>query len=115
MKNSKKILFIGVFILMFFSLAGCSSSAGINEPITKDTFFVIKWFGWLYNFLAIDNKFGWGIIFGTIIIRTCAWPVYAKSNDMTLKMQLMQPDMNRIQLKYATRKDPESQKKCKWK
>ena len=72
---------------------------------------MIRLFGWLYDALAINNKFGWGIVLGTLIIRTCAWPVYSKSNDMTLKMSVMQPEMERIQLKYATRKDPESQQK----
>lgn len=110
MKKNKKIALVLVFAFLIVGLAGCSSG-NVTEPITKDTFFVIKWFGWLYNFLAIDNKFGWGIIFATIIIRTCAWPVYAKSNDMTVKMQLMQPEMNKINLKYATRKDPDSQQK----
>ena len=111
MKKIKKALLLSLSLVLFFVLTGCSSSKGIDQPITKDTFFVIKWFGWLYKFLAINNKFGWGIIFGTLIIRTCAWPVYSKSNDMTLKMSVMQPEMDRINLKYATRKDPESQQK----
>ena len=45
------------------------------------------------------------------MIRTVAWPVYAKTNDMSLKMTLAQPEMTRIQAKYANRKDPVSQQK----
>ena len=111
MKKIKKILIAWLSLVLVFALSGCSSSKGIDQPITKDAFIVIRLFGWLYDALAINNKFGWGIVFGTLIIRTLAWPVYSKSNDMTLKMSIMQPEMERIQLKYATRKDPESQQK----
>ena len=111
MKKTRKILLVCLSFVLFFALTGCSSSKGIDQPITKDTFIVIRLFGKLYELLAINNKFGWGIVFGTLIIRTCAWPVYSKSNDMTLKMSIMQPEMDRINLKYATRKDPESQQK----
>ncbi len=55
------------------------------------------------------NSFAVGIIITTIIVRTLAWPIYAKSNDMTMRMSLAQPDLQRIQQKYATRKDPQSQ------
>ena len=57
----------------------------------------------------LGNNFALGILFTTIIVRTLAWPIYAKSNDMSLKMKVAQPDMQRVQQKYATRKDPQSQ------
>ncbi len=49
-----------------------------------------------------------GLLITTILVRTIAWPIYAKTNDMTLKMQLMQPELNKIQEKYATRQDAQS-------
>ena len=55
------------------------------------------------------NSYFWGIFFTTIIVRTCAWPIYSKQNGMSMKMQLMQPDINRIQRKYQGRQDPRSQ------
>jgi YidC/Oxa1 family membrane protein insertase len=55
------------------------------------------------------NNFALGILFTTIVVRTLAWPIYAKSNDLSIKMNLAQPDMQRVQAKYATRKDPQSQ------
>lgn len=58
---------------------------------------------------ALGNSFFWGIFFTTIIVRTLAWPIYSKQNGMSLKMQLMQPEMQRIQKKYGARKDPQSQ------
>lgn len=51
-----------------------------------------------------------GLLITTLIIRTIGWPIYAKSNDMTLKMKLMEPEQAKIQEKYARRKDEESQR-----
>ena len=55
------------------------------------------------------GSFVFGLFFTTIIVRTLAWPIYAKTNDMSLKMTVAQPELNRIQAKYANRKDPQSQ------
>ena len=49
-----------------------------------------------------------GLLIVTILVRTIAWPIYAKTNDMSLKMQLMQPELNAIQEKYARRQDERS-------
>ncbi len=57
----------------------------------------------------MGNNFALGILFTTIIIRTAAWPIYAKTNDMSLKMSLAQPEINKLQNKYALKKDPQSQ------
>src|SRR5690554_4522493 len=57
------------------------------------------------------NSFAFGILMATIIIRTLAWPIYARSNDLSLRMAVAQPDLNRIQQKYATRQDPVSKQK----
>lgn len=91
-------------------------TAGGEKPIsTKDASF----FDWILvipvafvmNFFSglMGNSFALGIFFTTIIVRTLAWPIYAKSNDMSIKMNVAQPDMQRVQAKYATRKDPQSQ------
>lgn len=66
--------------------------------------FLTQLFGGLFG-----NSFALGILFTTLIVRTLAWPIYAKSNDLSLKMNLAQPEMQRVQGKYATRKDPQSQ------
>jgi YidC/Oxa1 family membrane protein insertase len=64
---------------------------------------------------AISKLFGGYYIFGlvitTILLRTIGWPIYSKSNDMTLKMNLMQPELQAIQEKYAGKNDPESQRR----
>lgn len=51
-----------------------------------------------------------GLVIGTLIVRTIGWPIYAKTNDMSLKMKLMEPEQAKIQKKYERRKDPESQR-----
>lgn len=51
-----------------------------------------------------------GLLLTTLIVRTLGWPIYAKTNDMSLKMSLMQPELQKIQEKYAGRNDPDSQR-----
>ncbi|MDY0294870.1 MAG: YidC/Oxa1 family membrane protein insertase [Acholeplasmataceae bacterium] len=66
--------------------------------------FVMQFFASVFG-----NNFAIGILLTTIVVRTLAWPIYAKSNDMSIKMNLAQPDMQRVQNKYAAKKDPQSQ------
>jgi len=76
-----------------------------------NNFFVFP-VAWLFN--AVSNLVGgyyWlGLLLVTLLIRTAGWPIYSKSNDMSLKMGLMQPELTKIQEKYAMRQDPESQR-----
>lgn len=84
-----------------------------------------NWIGYIWDWVLIIpistimaffsglffNSFAVGILFTTIIVRTIAWPIYARANDMSVKMALAQPDLNRLQNKYALKKDPASQQK----
>lgn len=70
-------------------------------PIGLMLVFFSKIFGGYYIF---------GLVITTLVIRTIGWPIYTKTNDMSLKMKLMEPEQAKIQEKYARRKDPESQK-----
>lgn len=116
----KKILTFGMIFLLLFLLTSCGRSASDPKPILTswgdakffDYLLVIP-VSFIMQFFAgiFGNNFAAGIIFTTIIIRTLAWPIYAKSNDMSIKMQLMQPDIQRVQAKYEGRQDPESQQK----
>ena len=58
-----------------------------------------------------NGSFAVAILITTILVRTLAWPIYAKTNDMSMKMAVAQPEIDRLNRKYATRKDPESQQK----
>ncbi len=51
-----------------------------------------------------------GLLITTLIVRTIGWPIYAKTNDMSLKMSMMQPELQKVQEKYAGRNDPDSQR-----
>ncbi len=68
-------------------------------------------FAWLCSNIGkgLGNSYIWGIIFTTIIIRTVAWPIYSRQNSVSVKMQVMQPELDKLQKKYAFRKDEASQ------
>ncbi len=86
--------------------------------------FVSDFFGNFFdNFLVYPVGFflwltsslfgGWyviGLFVTTILIRTAGWPIYAKTNDMSLKMQVIQPEMQKLEEKYKNRQDPDSQR-----
>ncbi|WP_052591410.1 YidC/Oxa1 family membrane protein insertase [Paracholeplasma brassicae] len=116
MKNYKKVFTLFVMIGLLVVLSGCSGD--VTAPIKSGDigFFeriLVLPVAWVMQFFSglFNNSFAIGIIITTIIVRTIAWPIYAKSNDLSIKMAVAQPEMNRIQAKYATRKDPESQQK----
>ncbi len=73
--------------------------------------FLVYPIGWLLQF--ISGLFGGYYIVGlfvvTMLIRTLMMPVYNSTNNMTLKMQLMQPDLQKLEAKYANRTDRDSQ------
>src|SRR5690606_37532877 len=54
------------------------------------------------------GHYGVVIILATIIVRTLAWPIYAKTNDLSLKMQLVGPEQAKLEAKYEGKTDPES-------
>jgi len=83
------------------------------------------WTDWIVKQVAIftfhaSNLFGllgstyyyWiGLLIMTLVIRTLGWPIYAKSNDMTIKMQIAQPELTRVQEKYKGKTDQISQQR----
>ena len=110
----KRNLLLVFSLVLVLLLTGCGSN-NTNQPITTNE----GWFenimvipiGYILQFFAqlFGNNFAIGILFATIIVRTICWPIYAKSNDYMLKMNLLNPEMQRLQAKYAGRKDPEAQ------
>ncbi len=134
-KNRHKLIFVVFLAFLLVTLTSCrmDSGAWYKKPYTTYSqewvdlwnggkgFWNTLW-GWPVNILSfpiawlcssigkgLGNSFFWGIFFTTLIVRTLAWPIYGKQNGMSLKMQLMQPEMARIQRKYGARKDPQSQ------
>lgn len=69
--------------------------------------FPIAWL--IYTISSIFGGYYFiGLIVVTILVRTVAWPIYAKTNDMSLKMQIMQPELQAIQDKYNGKNDERS-------
>lgn len=64
--------------------------------------------GILFMTNALGNV-AWGVIGMTILINIIILPVMIKSTVSMQKMQLIQPEMEKIQRKYAGRKDQASQ------
>ncbi|MDV3143560.1 MAG: YidC/Oxa1 family membrane protein insertase [Candidatus Phytoplasma australasiaticum] len=52
------------------------------------------------------GNLGIGIVLTTILIRTLSWPIYTKTNTFAFNMNLAQPEITKIQSKYASSKDP---------
>ena len=101
-----------------FTLTGCNKDPeALVKPITGFTEF---WDIFVYPMAAImwvvGKTIGFGnypltIILSTLIVRTLAWPIYGKTNDMQLKMQLVQPEMEKIQKRYEGKEDEASKQR----
>lgn len=52
-----------------------------------------------------------GLLITTVLVRTIGWPIYAKTNDLSTKMAALQPELQKIQERYAGKNDPESQRR----
>lgn len=117
MKNFKKLFIVLFVLVLVFTLSGCASESYIEKPL-GDGFgfwdiFVYPMAGlmWLVGKTIGFGNYALTIIFATLIVRTIAWPIYAKTNDMQLKMKLIQPELNKLQAKYANKQDQESQRR----
>lgn len=115
--KKKKVLSLLVLLTLVIFLTGCSKQESYTKPIQGFTEF---WDIFVYPMAGImwviGNSIGFHsypvtIIIATIVVRSIAWPVYAKTNDMTLKMNIMQPELEKIQAKYAGREDQESKQR----
>ncbi len=118
MKNKKNLFLIILLVLMTLVLTGCSSDPeSMSRPIQGFTEF---WDLFVYPMAGImwviGKTIGFGnyavtIIIATLVVRTIAWPIYAKTNDMQVKMQIVQPEVEKIQKKYAGKEDQESKQR----
>jgi YidC/Oxa1 family membrane protein insertase len=112
---NKKWMIVAGLLGLTLVLSGCVSQAVLDTPITQEegffTNFIVLPVAWLmYTATQIlGGSFFFGILITTLIVRTLGWPIYAKSNDMTIKMQAMQPEQQKIQAKYEGKTDRDSQ------
>jgi len=112
---NKKWMIVAGLLGLTLVLSGCVSQAVLDSPITQSegffTTYIVMPVAWLmYTATEIlGGSFFFGILITTLIVRTLGWPIYAKSNDMTVKMQSMQPEQQKIQAKYEGKTDRDSQ------
>jgi len=119
-KNKWKYIIAAVLIMGLFFLSGCRKQEAeiVYQPIYGFKFPSWDFLVWpmamlmwgLGKTIAFGN-YGVAIVLATIVVRTAAWPIYAKSNDMSLKMQLVGPEQAKIEAKYAEKTDQESQQR----
>lgn len=118
MRNKKNIIIALLFLVLLFTMTGCSRDPeDLVKPIEGFTEF---WDIFVYPMAGImwvvGKTIGFGnypltIILSTLIVRTLAWPIYGKTNDMQLKMQLVQPEMEKIQKRYEGKEDEASKQR----
>ena len=119
MKSKKNLFLTLLLVLMMILLVGCGNKdpEAMSRPIDGFTEF---WDLFVYPMAGImwviGKTIGFGnyavtIIIATLVVRTIAWPIYAKTNDMQVKMQLVQPEVEKIQKKYAGKEDQESKQR----
>lgn len=118
--KKKRIVLVAVLLLAVFVLTGCSkdtTSALGSSGFKFEDIFVYPMAGlmWIISWVSRNlfgiASYGVVIVIATIIVRTLAWPIYAKTNDMSLKMQLVAPEAEKIRAKYADKQDPQSQQR----
>lgn len=124
--RTKKILKVFCLVFLVAILTGCTQNLDANgnliasRAITKSTPWTIDagWFDFFFvipiakGILFINDYVGnvaYGVIGVTIIVNIITLPIMIKSTVSTQKMQLLQPEMERIQRKYQGRKDQASQ------
>lgn len=137
-RNITKIILVSFLLVFVVSLASCRTNASdwysrsyttwaadfnfVNSNGNFDFWqmllgwpvsllsYPIAWLMHLIGKLCGDSYF-WGIVFTTLIVRTIAWPIYSRTSSMQVNMTVIQPEMQKIQQKYAGRTDPESRQR----
>lgn len=125
-QRTKKFLKVFALVAFVFVLTGCTQNLDQNgkliagRAINSSTPWSLK--AGIFDFiltiplakgiLFITDALGnvaWGVIGMTIFINILILPIMIKSTVSMQKMQLIQPEMEKIQRKYAGRKDQTSQ------
>jgi len=83
----------------------------IIGPITRLLGFVFNFIFDIVNNITETNTLGISIIIITVIVRLLTWPLSIKQVKNSIKMQRVQPEINKLRQRYANQKDAESQKR----
>lgn len=81
-------------------------------PIKLGEAWVMYAWHWLFDALGLPTGVAWALsIVGlTVVVRVLLIPLFVKQIHSSRRMQLIQPEMQKIQKKYKGKRDPESQK-----
>ncbi len=81
-------------------------------PIKLGEAWVMYAWHWLFSGIGLPTGWSWALsIVGlTVIVRILLIPLFVKQIHSSRRMQLIQPEMQKIQKKYKGKRDPESQK-----
>lgn len=125
-QRTKKFLKVFAMVAFVFVLTGCGQNLDANGNLLADRainsstpwsldagfFDFILTIPIAKGILFITDILGnvaWGVIGMTIFINILILPIMIKSTVSTQKMQMLQPELEKIQRKYAGRKDQASQ------
>ncbi|MDQ0360810.1 YidC/Oxa1 family membrane protein insertase [Breznakia pachnodae] len=123
LKDNKKILLMAVFLLVF--VTACTSvrdsngnidpsklittSTSYGDSIGEGWFNIIVWpIAQLINIIGNATDAGIGVIAVTLLVNFITAAVSIKQQVATQKMQMIQPDQQRIQAKYQGKTDQAS-------
>ncbi len=85
---------------------------GLLTPIMWGEAWIMTAWHKLFTFVGIPEDSGWGwalsIVGLTIIVRIILIPLFVKQIHSSRRMQLIQPEMQKIQAKYKGKSDPDS-------
>ena len=114
----KKLLLVALIGIAVVALSGCGVNADPERAITVynasgfwESFVVlplIQFITWIYNLVG---SLGIAIIIATLIVKIAIMPLMLKSMNSTARMQVIQPQQQKIQQKYAGKTDPDSRMK----
>lgn len=81
-------------------------------PIKLGEAWVMYAWHWLFSVIGLPPGWAWALsIVGlTVVVRVLLIPLFVKQIHSSRRMQLIQPEMQKIQKKYKGKRDPESQK-----
>jgi YidC/Oxa1 family membrane protein insertase len=81
-------------------------------PIKLGEAWVMYAWHWLFDAIGLPTGWAWAmsIVGLTVIVRVLLIPLFVKQIHSSRRMQLIQPEMQKIQKKYKGKRDPESQK-----
>lgn len=120
MNRNKRVLLLVLMLGLMVVLSACSGDRVSMYEVPIGTEGGWGWLQWIITQIAeftywvstqLGNQYWLGLIVVTLIVRSVGWPIYAKSNAMTMNMQQAQPELNKIQEKYKGRTDELSQRK----